>query len=226
MTTETKQYMIDLHTHSLFSDGDLIPSELVRRLEFLGYSAVAITDHSDSSTLDFLVPRIVQVSEDLNRSQSVKVIPGVELTHIPPVMIGSLVKRARELGAKLVVVHGESIVEPVAPGTNSAALEAGVDILAHPGLIDTEAVRLAAEKDIFLEISARKGHSFTNGHVARLAREAGVKLVVNSDAHSPGDFMTEKLANGVVEGAGLPSGSLSTLLSNACLLLEKIGCHP
>ena len=151
--------MIDLHTHSLFSDGELIPSELVRRVEFLGYSAVAITDHSDASTLDFIVPRIVQVARDLNHSQSAKVIPGIELTHIPPALIGSLVEKARELGAALVVIHGETIVEPVAPGTNRAGLEAGADILAHPGLITREEVALAAEREIFLEISARVGHS-------------------------------------------------------------------
>ena len=113
--------MIDLHTHSLFSDGVLIPSELVRRLEHLGYSAVAITDHTDSSTLDFIVPRI--------------------------------------------------------------------------------------------------------GHVARLANDVGAILVLNSDAHAPGDFMTEDFARKVVEGAGLPADSLSTLLSNSRLLLEKIGYH-
>ena len=72
--------MIDLHTHSLFSDGELIPSELARRFESLGYAAIAITDHADSSTLDFIVPRIVHVAEDLNQSQSVRVIPGIELT--------------------------------------------------------------------------------------------------------------------------------------------------
>jgi len=215
--------MIDLHIHSLFSDGDLIPSELVRRLEYLGYEAGAITDHCDSSTIDFIIPRIVQVAGDLNDSQSVKVIPGVELTHIPPRIIGSLVKQARELGAKLVVIHGESIVEPVAPGTNRAGLEAGADIIAHPGLITIEEVRLAAERGIFLEISARVGHSFTNGHVARLATEAGAKLILNSDAHSPRDFITKKFAPKVVEGAGLPSDSYSTLLSNARMLLEKIG---
>jgi len=215
--------MIDLHTHSLFSDGELIPSELVRRLEYLGYSAVAITDHNDSSTLDFIVPRIVRVAKDLNSSQSVKVIPGVELTHIPPKLIGSLVNKARELGAELIVIHGESIVEPVAPGTNRAGLEAGADILAHPGLITKEEVKLAAEKGIFLEISARAGHSFTNGHVARLANEVGASLVLNSDAHAPRDLITEDFACKVVEGAGLSSDSLSTLLSNARLLLKKIG---
>ena len=215
--------MIDLHTHSLLSDGVLIPSELVRRLEVLGYSAVAITDHADSSNLDFLVPRIVRAARDLNSSQSVRVIPGIELTHIPPELIGPLTQRAKELGAKLVVIHGESIVEPVAPGTNRAGLESGAEILAHPGLITSKEVRLAAEKGVFLEISARAGHSFTNGHVARLANEAGAKLVLNSDAHSPRDFMSEEFARKVVEGAGLSSDSLSTLLANARLLLEKIG---
>lgn len=215
--------MIDLHTHSLFSDGELIPSELVRRAEVLGYEALAITDHADSSNLDYIVPRMVQVARDLNKTQSVKVIAGIELTHVPPEMIPILVKKARELGAKLVVVHGETIVEPVPPGTNRASLEAGVDLLAHPGLISIEEVRMAAAKGIFLEISARKGHSLSNGHVARLASEAGAKLVLDSDAHSPRDLLNEDFAHKIVEGAGLPAGALTTLLSNSRLLLKKIG---
>ena len=215
--------MIDLHTHTLFSDGQLTPSELVRRFESLGYSAVAITDHTDSATLDFNVPRIVQVAKDLNQSQSVRVIPGVELTHIAPKLIDTLVRKARDLGAKLIVIHGESIVEPVAPGTNRAGLEADIDILAHPGLISPEEVALAAEKGILLEISARAGHSLTNGHVAALAMAAGAALVVNSDAHSPRDLMTEDFALKVVTGAGLSSESFSTLLSNARRLLEQKG---
>jgi histidinol phosphatase-like PHP family hydrolase len=215
--------MIDLHTHTLFSDGVLIPAELVRRLEFLGYSAVAITDHADSSLLDFTIPRIVQVAEELNQSQSVKVIPGIELTHIPPDLIDRNVNKSRELGAKLVVIHGETIVEPVAPGTNRAGLEAAADMIAHPGLVSREEVKLAANRGIYLEISARAGHSFTNGHVARLANEVGAKLILNSDAHAPRDFMTEDFACKVVEGAGLQPDSLSTLLSNASQLLETIG---
>ncbi|MGD2126330.1 MAG: histidinol phosphate phosphatase domain-containing protein [Desulfobacteraceae bacterium] len=215
--------MIDLHTHSLFSDGELIPSELARRFEALGYSAVAVTDHVDSSNLDHIVPRVAQAARDLNDFQSVKVIPGVELTHVPPALIGVLVKRARELGARLVVVHGETIVEPVPPGTNRAGLEAGADILAHPGLITRDEAQLAAEKGILLEITSRKGHSLTNGHVAKLANETGARLVLNSDGHSPGDFMSEDFARKILEGAGLPPDSFQKVLSSARLLLEKIG---
>jgi histidinol phosphatase-like PHP family hydrolase len=218
--------MIDLHTHSLFSDGELLPSELVRRVEDLGYSAVAITDHGDASNLDFVIPRIVQVSQELNESQNVRVVPGVEITHAPPGLIEALVRRSRELGAKLVLIHGESIVEPVAPGTDRAGLEAGADIIAHPGLITIEEVEMAAKRDILLEISARGGHSLTNGHVARLAQEAGAKLLLNSDAHAPRDLMTRDFAGGVAEGAGLPRDALSAMLGNAERLLERIGCAP
>jgi histidinol phosphatase-like PHP family hydrolase len=215
--------MIDLHTHSLFSDGTLIPSELIRRLEAMGYVAAAITDHVDSSNLDHVVPRIVRVAEELNHAQSVKVIPGVELTHVPPVFIPSLVRRAREMGARLVVIHGETIAEPVAPGTNRAGIEAGADILAHPGLIRTEEVKLAARKGVYLEISARKGHSLTNGYVAKLAAEAGARMLLNSDGHGPADFMTQEFGRKVTQGAGLASDSFEHLLSNSRLLLAGIG---
>jgi len=189
----------------------------------MGYRAVAVTDHADSSNLDFILPRIRAVAKELNESQPVKVIPGVELTHIPPVLIGPLVRKARELGAALVVIHGETPVEPVAPGTNRAGLEAGADILAHPGLITREDAALAAEKGVFFEISGRSGHSFTNGHVARVAGEAGAKLILNSDAHAPRDFMAPDLAARIAEGSGLPKGALDDLLANSKMLLEKIG---
>ncbi len=47
--------MIDLHTHSSFSDGELIPSELVRRAFVLGYTAIAITDHVDYTNIEHIL---------------------------------------------------------------------------------------------------------------------------------------------------------------------------
>ncbi|HHO48169.1 MAG TPA: histidinol phosphate phosphatase domain-containing protein [Desulfobacteraceae bacterium] len=195
--------MIDLHTHTFFSDGALVPAEHLRRFEVMGYKAVAITDHADSSNLDFIVPRIVRAAADLNPHSRTRLIPGIELTHVPPALFRELAGRARELGALLVVAHGETPVEPVIPGTNRAALEAGIDLLAHPGFITEEEAGLAAEKGILLELSARKGHCLTNGHVARMAFRTGTPLSVNADAHEPGDFMTPERAETVALGAGL-----------------------
>ena len=215
--------MIDLHTHSLFSDGELLPSELIRRFEEMGYSCVAITDHVDSSNLDFVVPRMVEVAKDLNPRQSVRVIPGVEITHVPPILIEALVIKARELGAEIVLVHGETIVEPVPEGTNKAAILSGVDILAHPGLISREDVELAVEKGVYLEISSRQGHSLTNGHVARLAKDLGARLVLNSDAHCISDLMTRQFAHRVARGSGLGDDALDELLANSRNLVDRIG---
>jgi len=195
--------IIDLHTHTFFSDGALVPAEHLRRVEVMNYEAIAITDHADSSNLDFIIPRMVQAAKDLNPVSTTRLIPGIELTHVPPALYAELTLRARELGALIVVAHGETPVEPVAPGTNRAALEAGVDLLAHPGFITEADAALAAEKGIMLELSGRKGHSLTNGHVAKMAEITGALLGVNADAHDPGDFLSPAMAKKVALGAGL-----------------------
>jgi putative hydrolase len=213
--------MIDLHTHSLFSDGELLPSELIRRAQAAGYETVAITDHGDSSNLDWIIPRIVKVCRDVERYNEIQAVAGIELTHLPPEMILPLAQQARKLGAQIVVVHGETVVEPVPPGTNRKAIEAGVDILAHPGLIAEEEVRLAREKGVFLEITSRKGHSLSNGHVGRLALEIGAPMVLNSDSHLPEDLLSKETALKVVLGAGLTAADFARMQENSRALLSR-----
>lgn len=211
--------MIDLHSHTIFSDGVLIPSELVRRAEAKGLTGIGLTDHGDTSNIDHIVPKIVSVAAELNRVLSIRVVPGIEITHVPPVLIGKTADKARSLGARLIIVHGETIVEPVAPGTNRAALEADVDVLAHPGLISEDDADLARERGVFLEITARQGHSLSNGHVARLATAAGAKMVLNTDSHTPGDLIDGRQALRVVRGAGLPPEAFEVMQANAAAFL-------
>lgn len=214
--------MIDLHTHTLYSDGELLPAELVRRAEAIGYEAIALTDHADSSNLDWVVPRIVHVCRDLNQHLKIRAVPGIELTHLPPGMIRPMLKEARTLGARIVVVHGETVVEPVLPGTNREAIEAGADILAHPGLITEEEILRAKEKGVFLEVTARKGHSLGNGRVARLAKKIGAPLVLNTDTHSPDNLITRDFAMKVVMGAGLAPEDLEEMLGNSRGILSRL----
>jgi putative hydrolase len=217
--------MIDLHTHCFFSDGELVPSELVRRAMMTGYRAIAITDHGDASNLDFIIPRLVRVSRALSEVMDILLIAGIELTHVPPGLIPSLVDEAKSVGAQLVVVHGETIVEPVAPGTNRAALKAGIDILAHPGLISEEDALLAADNGVYLEISARKGHSLTNGHVLKMARKCGASLVINTDSHGPQDLVSRKMAEKIAAGAGMNVEEISLMFANSEKLVRKICGH-
>jgi len=213
--------MIDLHTHSFFSDGELIPSELVRRAEAIGYKALAITDHVDASNIDTVIPKIVQVIEKLRLYLSIEVLAGAEITHAPPQTIPDLVKEARKLGAKIVIVHGETLVEPVTPGTNRAAIEAGADILAHPGLISDEDLLFAKEKNVTLEITSRKGHSLSNGHVAREAMRTGVRLCINTDSHSPSDLINSAFAAKILLGAGVDKSALVRIFENSESIIKE-----
>ena len=214
--------MIDLHTHTLFSDGELLPAELWRRAQVKGYRYLAITDHVDSSNFEVVFARLKTAALSLNRGDYPVLIPGLEFTHLPPALIGPLTAQARALGVPLIVVHGETLAEPVAPGTNRAALEADIDILAHPGLLTLEEAALARERHIFLELSARKGHCLANGHVARCALEVGASLLVNTDSHSPSDLITRQQAEQIARGAGLRDQAIQTLFADAEALARRL----
>jgi histidinol phosphatase-like PHP family hydrolase len=180
-----------------------------------------MTDHADRSNFDLVIPRLVRVAGELGEAWGLTVLPGIELTHIPPAMIADAAREARSLGARIVVCHGETIVEPVAPGTNLAALAADIDILSHPGLISAEEAALAAERGVCLELTTRKGHSLTNGHVARMALAAGAKLVVNNDAHAPGDLVSLAMVRKIALGAGLTDEQFEQCRRNSEELVKK-----
>ncbi|MFC1517828.1 histidinol phosphate phosphatase domain-containing protein [Candidatus Margulisiibacteriota bacterium] len=216
---------IDFHTHSLLSDGLLIPSELIRQAEIAGYAAIGITDHVDASNLE---KTIEQMQKLLSKQKfPIIVIPGVELSYVHPENIPDLAKEAKKLGTKLVVVHGESEAfdEPVYPGTNqiSVSLKGYVDILAHPGKItETEAAE-AAKNDIYLELSAKKAHSTSNIHIAKMAKKTGAKMLVNTDAHKPGDLLDQKGALKIAKAAGLnDKEAITVVVDNAQELLKKL----
>ncbi|HNS56978.1 MAG TPA: histidinol phosphate phosphatase domain-containing protein [Smithellaceae bacterium] len=214
--------MIDLHTHTIFSDGDLIPSELAQRAYVAGYKVIAITDHADHSNYDFIIPRLIRACLKITGNGNIVALPGIELTHVDPRDIAELASESRKLGAKIIVVHGETPVEPVLAGTNMAALRAEIDILAHPGLITAEEAGLAATRGIHLEITTRKGHSLTNGHVAKMARQYKAKLVLDNDAHSPSDLVGREMAVKIARGAGLTDEEIAIMFANSQDIVRKV----
>lgn len=215
--------LFDFHSHTFLSDGVLAPIELIRRAVSNGYTAIAVTDHVGINDQERALDIIVKECAEATENMGIIAIPGIELTHVPPHRIAEAARRAKAGGAKLVLVHGETIKEPVAKGTNRAAIESpDVDILVHPGMLTEEEADMARQAGTYLELTSRSGHSLTNGHVARIAMEAGAKLVVNSDGHAPGDLLTEELARQVVIGAGLSKGDFGDILeANPKELLEK-----
>jgi len=223
--------LYDFHTHTFHSDGVLSPIELIRRAFVKGYSAIAITDHVALGSLG----RVINETSDdcaLARAHwNILAIPGVELTHLPPQAISEVAQKAKEMGAWLVIVHGETSTEPVEQGTNLAAVQSPyVDILAHPGLITTEEAALAAQNNVFIELTSRTGHSATNAHVALISQEAQARLLVSSDAHNEDDLLTPALAEAVLHQAGLGEHHYEQILNrNPLLLIDKVNrssSHP
>ena len=63
--------MYDFHIHSIFSDGELIPAEIMQRYSVFGYKAIAITDHVDSTNLKFILSNITGTLDELSA-----IVPG------------------------------------------------------------------------------------------------------------------------------------------------------
>ncbi len=214
--------VIDFHTHTLFSDGELLPSELAKRAKEIGYRSICFTDHVDMSNMETVVTDVRKAVSGLEKHYGLYVFAGVEVTHVPPPLIKEIVGEVRLMGAEIIVLHGETITEPVAEGTNRVAIEAKVDILAHPGLIMEEDAYLAKENGVFLEISARKGHCLANGHVWNMAKKTGAKCVINTDAHAHEDLVSKSFAGRILSGVGMNEREIKDTFDNAEFLLQEL----
>lgn len=215
--------MYDLHTHSLLSDGVLLPSEIAVRYLTLGYKAIAITDHADYSNIEFTIKAILEFTRHWPKSAKIKVIPGIELTHLPLEQFKPLARYARKKGIKIIVGHGETLAEPVIKGTNKAALGADIDILAHPGLITDDEIKLAKKKGIFLEVTARNGHRDTNPHVVEGALKMGARLILNNDSHAPEDIISPDELKIFGIKSGLSEKDIITIYKEVDNFLKKEG---
>jgi len=210
---EEQSVVFDFHTHTFWSDGELSPMEQARRAVQRGYRVLGLTDHVGVGGVPELIKALKADREIIERYWPITVVVGVELTHVPAEAIPEAARFALDAGAEIVVLHGETPVEPVPEGSNHAAIISGlVDVIGHPGHITEEDVREAAARDIFLELTSRRGHSLTNGHVARLAQRYGAKMIVNSDTHSPSDLLTSDFQRSVALGAGIEPSLLPDVL--------------
>lgn len=213
--------MYNLHTHTLLSDGALLPSEVAVRYLSLGYKVIAITDHADYCNIKPTVAAILNFTRHWPKNSGIKVLPGIELTHLPLEQFKPLANYARKSGIKIIIAHGETDIEPVIKGTNRAALEADIDILAHPGLISDPDIKLAKKKNIFLEITSRRGHRETNKFVSERAIKLGAKLILNNDSHEPEDIISPQNLIEVGIKSGLTRLEIDKIYQDVAAFLKK-----
>lgn len=216
--------LCDFHTHTFLSDGCLSALELIRRANVAGYGTIAITDHVGAGSMARVIAEIKEDCAMAREHWGITAIPGVELTHIPPATIPDLAQKAKDLGACLVVVHGETLSEPVIHGTNLAAVKCpNVDILAHPGKLTSEEAGLASRNGVFIEITTRKSHRHPNPEIAKAAILSDALMLVNSDAHNPEDLLNPDLVVSTLRAAGIPESLMAGIIeNNPALLLERV----
>ena len=82
---------------------------------------------------------------------------------------------------------------------------------------------LAKEKGVALEITSRKGHSLSNGHVAKTAMATGALMVINTDSHAPDDLISKERAKTILRAAGIPEENINSIFTNSLKLAEKTG---
>ncbi len=217
---ENTKGIFDFHTHTFLSDGEYGPMETAQRARSRGYVLIGFSDHVDFGTFEDTINKLKKAVEAINRSEmGIKAMVGVEITHVPPSQIREMVQLCRETGAQYTIVHGETPIEPVIKGTNLAAIEAGADILAHPGFITEVEARLAAENGVFLEISARKKQMIANAHVIEMARRSGAPFLVNSDAHEDAHLLTEETLKQLLKAFDIKE---EELIANIKEFLKKV----
>jgi DNA polymerase (family 10) len=200
----------DLHMHTDWSDGHSSIKEMALAAKELGYQYIAITEHSggrgiahglDVERLRKQIEEIKKVNEYID---GIQVFSGIEVD----IRADGTLDLPHEILAKLDVViaavHSamNQSKEKMTQRVLSAVEDPDVDIIAHPTCrllgkrepiaIDLEAVfRTAAKNNKIMEINAMPDRLDLNDIHASRARELGVKLAIETDAHDVShlDFM-------------------------------------
>lgn len=213
--------MIDFHIHpqAFFS-----PSEAAHCGRQAGNRSVALLARCHKENLETELLPLVRAVRQLTLYNSIDAIAGVELVHVPSGLLPETVAKARELGAQIVVGHGESVLPHgavVPKGANLSAIEAGVDLLAHPGLLTEEEALCAVQKGCALELSLAPWHSMYNGHVAKVALKHGCMLVAGSNAREACDMIWRETAHSLLMGAGMDEQAMQRLERDALTLMTR-----
>nr|WP_035410877.1 DNA polymerase/3'-5' exonuclease PolX [Bacillus sp. SJS] len=197
------QILADLHMHSTYSDGAFTIEEMANACRAKGYKYMAITDHSQYlKVANGLTPeRLREQRKEIDRLNEkfndFTILAGVEMDILPDGTLDYDDEMLQELDIVIASIHSsfsqprEKIMERL----KTALTSRHVDIIAHPtgrligrrdGYdVDIDMlIQLAKETDTALELNANPNRLDLSAEHLKKAQEAGVKLVINTDAHS------------------------------------------
>jgi DNA polymerase (family X) len=192
----------DLHSHTIASDGHNTIEEMARAARDRGYEYLAITDHSASHGFgndvspEQLRRQIELVHEADERIAGIRLLAGSEVNVLPDGSLDYEDELLSQLDWIIASVHTSfGMNEQAMTERMIAAIEHPlVDAIGHPTgrliarrepyAIDLNAVfEAAARTGTMLEINANPDRRDLSDVNARSAARAGVRLVIDSDAH-------------------------------------------
>ena len=200
----------DLQMHTTGSDGDASLEEMARAALERGYEYVAITDHSpqvavaqglDAKALGRQIDEIDRLNEEL---EGITILKAIEVDILEDGSLDLPDDALARLDLRICSIHShfglsrekqtERIIRAMDnPNFNILAHPTGRRIGERPPYdVDLERVMGAAlERGCFLEINAHPERLDLNDVQAKMARDMGLKLAINTDAHSIAelDFM-------------------------------------
>ncbi|HWB69393.1 MAG TPA: DNA polymerase/3'-5' exonuclease PolX [Solirubrobacterales bacterium] len=192
----------DLHAHTTLSDGRNTLAEMAEAARARGYAYMAITDHSashgfgDHVTTERLWRRIEEIREWNKGKRGFRLLAGSEINigldgslDYPEDLVGALDWVIASVHTSFSISEAEMTARVLTAIDNPQ-----VNCIGHltgrligrrePYAIDVEAVaEAAARTGTMLEINANPNRRDLSEHHARLARDAGVEIVINTDAH-------------------------------------------
>jgi DNA polymerase (family 10) len=192
----------DLHMHTNYSDGRDSLEKMVATCAELGYEYIAITDHSEGAAAakTVTVDELARQSDHIDRVQelypSLRILKGVEVDILDDgrldfpdsvldpldIVLASLHDAAGQGSADLLRRYRAAAQHPLVsalthPANRLVGRFDGYD-LDYPALFE-----LSVRTGTALEVDGAPSHLDLDGALARLAVEAGVDLLVDSDCH-------------------------------------------
>ncbi|MCD6145927.1 MAG: DNA polymerase/3'-5' exonuclease PolX [Methanosarcinales archaeon] len=231
----------DLHVHSTWSDGANTIPEMVDFAMRLGYEYICISDHSRSRTIarglseEKLIEKIAEIDRINENLDGFRVLTGSEVDILAD---GTLDYDDRILAMFDIVVaavhSGFSQDRRTMTSRIVRAIENEfVDILAHPTgrllgerigyEVDIDRViEVAAETGTIIEINAFPSRLDLNDINARKAKESGVMLAIDTDAHSVDHLKFMDFGVQVARRAWLEPGDVLNTMS-VTDVLKRVG---
>ena len=197
----------DLHPHSLYTDGRASIEEMARQARQNGLEYVAITDHSRRLAMAHgLDPkRLREQRREIERIRKklpgISLLQGIEVDILDDGRLDLPADALSELDWVVASVHYKLEQNPAEMTRRliKAIRNPNVDVIGHPSgrLLDhrepskfdfSEILRVAREEGCALEINSQPERLDLTDTACMAAKQAGVKLVISSDAHSTRDL--------------------------------------